>query len=351
MADKLKIVTAGDADPAVAAAGPKLRLARYKPMRIAANRHVQTALGTLVLSGGRLLEASARRVLLHVEGPGYDARMRGAYSPQNRPKGLAVLLHGWLGSISSRYMRATGEHLYQRGYSVFRLNLRDHGGTCSLNRGHFNYGLNQEIEAAIVQIAELEPESPIYLAGFSTGGGFALRAALKTSLAVGNAPLRHVVSVSPPVNPRLTTLLIDAIPIYQHYFIRHWRIMLREKCRAFADQYKYDEVRSQTTLSAMTDWMLNFESRWSGSEEYFAACAITPETVQGCAVPTTMIAADDDPIVPIKDLRVLNEASALLDVKLQRYGGHLGFVELPSLQSWLPASIGSVFDQAGDVGG
>ncbi len=346
MTDKLQIVTAGENKAVAVAAGPKIRLSRYRPLRVAANRHLQTFLGTLVLAGGGLLEASARRVLLHVEGPGYDARLTGFYSPQNRPKGLAILLHGWLGSVSSGYMRATGEHLYQRGYSVFRLNLRDHGGTGSLNREHFNNTLNREIEAAIVQIAELEPESPIYLAGFSIGGGFALRAALETSLTAGKVRLQHVVSVSPPANPRLTTLMIDATPLYQHYFLRHWRAMLREKCRAFADQYEYEEVRRQHNLMALTDWMLRFEKHWSNSDEYFAASALTPEIAQGCAVPTTLIVADDDPIVPIKDLRVLMGVSPLLDVKLQRYGGHLGFVELPRLQSWLPASIGSVFDQA-----
>ena len=348
MTDKLQIVAGGDEDKAAAVvAGPKIRLSRYKPLRLAANGHVQTLLGTLVLAGGGLLEASARRVLLHVEGPGYDARLTGFYSPQSRPKGLAILLHGWLGSVSSSYMRATGEHLYQRGYSVFRLNLRDHGGTGSLNRGHYNNSMNREVEAAIVQIAELEPESRIYLAGFSIGGSFALRAALKTSLTTGKKRLQHVVSISPPVNPRLTTLLIDATSIYQYWFVRNWRAMLREKCRAFADQYDYSEVRGQRTLVALTDWMLRFETRWSDSDEYFAAFAITPEIAQGCVVPTTLIAADDDPIVPIKDFRVLTDASPLLDLKLQRYGGHLGFVELPRLQSWLPASIGSVFDQAG----
>ena len=348
MTDKLQIVAASGDDKAVAvAAGPKIRLSRYKPLRLAANGHVQTILGTMVLAGGGLLAASARRVLLHVEGLDYDARLTGFYSPQNRPKGLAILLHGWLGSVSSGYMRATGEHLYQRGYSVFRLNLRDHGGTGSLNSGHFNSALNREVEAAIVQIAELEPESPLYLAGFSIGGSFALRAALKTSLTFEKERLQHVVSVSPPVNPRLTTLLIDATSAYQYYFLRNWRAMLREKCRAFADQYDYDEVRRQRTLVALTDWMLQFETRWNNSDEYFAAFAITPEIAQGCAVPTTLIAADDDPVVPIKDFRVLTDASPLLDVKLQRYGGHLGFVELPRLQSWLPASIGSVFDQAG----
>ncbi|MGH8263557.1 MAG: hypothetical protein ACRET4_08755, partial [Steroidobacteraceae bacterium] len=56
-----------------------------------------------------------------------------------RPLGeLVVLLHGWEGSTESLYVLALGQQLYEQGYDVVRLNLRDHGPTHHLNRELFN---------------------------------------------------------------------------------------------------------------------------------------------------------------------------------------------------------------------
>jgi len=44
------------------------------------------------------------------------------------PARLAVLLHGWEGSAESLYVLSVAQLLYERGFAVMRLNLRDHGG-------------------------------------------------------------------------------------------------------------------------------------------------------------------------------------------------------------------------------
>jgi predicted alpha/beta-fold hydrolase len=67
--------------------------------------------------GVRLLALAARQV---------DA----GRAPADR---VAILLHGWEGSADSLYLLSVGQLLFDAGYDVVRLNLRDHGDSHHLN--------------------------------------------------------------------------------------------------------------------------------------------------------------------------------------------------------------------------
>ena len=112
-----------------------------------------------------------------------DVTLKGAYSknPAKKSKGLFILLHGWEGSEKSTYILRTGKFLFTQGYDVFRLNLRDHGDTHDLNEEPFNGSLLGETYEAVYQGAKLSGKLPVYLCGFSLGGNFCLRIALKSS--------------------------------------------------------------------------------------------------------------------------------------------------------------------------
>ncbi|HNE04747.1 MAG TPA: hypothetical protein PLT08_09530, partial [Anaerolineales bacterium] len=69
---------------------------------------------------------NSKEVILNPVG---QVRLQGFYSPQPNAKGLVILLHGWEGSVNSAYILRTAKFLYQNGFSVFRLNFRDHGET------------------------------------------------------------------------------------------------------------------------------------------------------------------------------------------------------------------------------
>jgi len=74
-------------------------------------------------------------------------RLLASYSPfkENKSKGTVMLLHGWEGSIGSAYILSAGRHLFENGYSVFRLNFRDHGNSHHLNEGLFYAALIDEV--------------------------------------------------------------------------------------------------------------------------------------------------------------------------------------------------------------
>ena len=123
-------------------------------------------------------------------------------------KGLIILLHGWEGSSSSAYVLATGDYFYNLGFSICRLNLRDHGDSHHLNEGLFHGALLEETFEAVNYLSQQSENLPVYLIGFSLGGNFALRIAMK-HYRIPIANLKHVFAISPPLDPYKTTLAID----------------------------------------------------------------------------------------------------------------------------------------------
>ena len=51
-------------------------------------------------------------------------------------------------------------------------------------------------------------------------------------------------------------------------------------------------------------------------------------------MPATIIAAEDDPIIPADDFRRI-DANDYLDIEIQRFGGHCGFIENLAAHSWV----------------
>jgi pimeloyl-ACP methyl ester carboxylesterase len=101
--------------------------------------------------------------------------------PESR--GLVVLLHGWEGSARSNYILDTGGELLSRGFDVFRLNFRDHGDTHHLNPELFSSNRIEEVVEAVALVQQQYAPRRLAVAGFSLGGNFALRVALRAPAA------------------------------------------------------------------------------------------------------------------------------------------------------------------------
>ena len=94
------------------------------------------------------------------------------YPPDGATKGSVVLLHG--SSADSRSMHPLAEAYATAGYGAYALDVRGHGQ--SGTKGDIGYigQLEDDLEDFT---RAAEPATPSTLAGFSSGGGFALRVA------------------------------------------------------------------------------------------------------------------------------------------------------------------------------
>ncbi len=95
-----------------------------------------------------------------------------SYRPEGPVRGSVVLAHG--SSADSRSMHVLAQALARAGLLTYALDIRGHGGTGTKGRIDHVGQLDEDLEDFVNQLA---PPPPRTLAGFSAGGGFALRIA------------------------------------------------------------------------------------------------------------------------------------------------------------------------------
>lgn len=316
----------------------------FDPPRLLRNAHLQSILSStgprklLVRRRARALLAASREEILDCED---NIRLHGEYSAHPEATcGLAILIHGWHGSADSAYLLSAASHLYQHGFSVYRLHLRDHGPSHHLNRELFNSTRIREVVDAVERIVCLHPHPKVFLGGFSLGGNFALRVALHAP-ARGIA-LTRVVAVCPVLDPAHTMRTLDRSPIYHRYFSRKWRRALYEKLRHFPEYGYGEQLRELKTLHQMNEFFVPRYTGFADTRSYLAAYAITGERLAQLCIPCHILSSRDDPVIPSADLACLAQPAAL-SVEITEHGGHCGFIMDWRFHSWIDRRLEQLF--------
>lgn len=334
---------------------PAETLPEFAPRGLIANRHLQSILPSSPLRRGLLrrraapLAAASRSLLLDC---GEGIRLHAWYAPQpegpSQPRGLAVLIHGWEGAGDSSYLLSAALRLYGEGWSVVRLHLRDHGPSHHLNEDLFHSNRLPEVVAAVARIAELFPLRPLCLGGFSLGGNFALRVAARADHA--GIPLARVMAVCPVLDPASTLVAMEDGPrLYERYFMAKWRRSLETKARLFPQRYRFGDLRRFRGLRDMTEAFVIDYGDYPDLASYLAGYAIVGETLATVSAPTLLVAAEDDPVIPARDLSRLARPVALRVVATER-GGHCGYLDSVRGESWIDGRMAAWFAQAVQAG-
>ncbi|HLQ12866.1 MAG TPA: alpha/beta fold hydrolase [Steroidobacteraceae bacterium] len=309
------------------AAGQPVPDTRFRPARWLRNRHLQSILPSLpprrywTRWRARALLAGAEPWLLDC---GEGVRLKAWHSPGSGARErTAVLLHGWEGRADSCYVLSMGARLQRAGYGIVRLVLRDHDSTQALNRGLFHSCRLSDVTGALRAIAARCGATPLYLAGFSLGGNFLLRACAEPALP---ATIAAVVAICPVLDPDHTLRAMESgWPVYQRYFVRRWSRSLRHKQRRWPGDYNFAELLRSGDLRRMTDVLVRECTEFPELACYLDGYAITGARLLPLRVPARILAASDDPIIPAADLSRL-APTPLLRVSRCEQGGHCGFL-------------------------
>ncbi|MEL1263374.1 YheT family hydrolase [Pseudoxanthomonas putridarboris] len=304
--------------------------ADYRPPRWLRNPHLQSVLGSSALRrsrGLRALSGSGAVTTEHIVDGGDGVRLQGFHShlPGREPRGLVLLLHGWEGSADSSYMRMTAAQLLARGFEVFRLNFRDHGDTHHLNEDLFHSNRLDEVVHAALDVSRRFAQGPMMVAGYSLGGNFALRLALRAPGA--GLPLVHVAAVCPLLDPATTMDRIQqGMPLYDWYFTRKWRSSLVRKRDLFPQLHNFDDATLSLDIRSLTDWLVQRHTAFGSLEAYFDGYSIGGDRLAGLQVPAHILMAEDDPVIPFDTFRDW-ALPAQATLEIAPWGGHCAFIE------------------------
>jgi hypothetical protein len=265
-------------------------------------------------------------------------------APRGSSRGLVVLLHGWEGSASSSYILSAGVALLGAGFSIFRLNFRDHGETQALNEGLFHSCRLDEVLNAVIRIREQHGQGCFGIVGQSLGGNFGLRIAARAR--ASGLELDRVIAICPVLEPQSTMRALDDGPwIYRRYFLSRWRRSLAIKAALFPDVYDFGDLGRFRTLAAMTEFFVERYTEFPSLDAYLSAYAITGDVLAPLDVPSRIILAADDPVIPVEDVKSVASPDAL-ELHVLEHGGHCGFVDRLAGPSWVDREIVADFERA-----
>ncbi len=302
------------------AAIPEANEAPYRPL--VRGGHLHTLLAYWLARWQRHSRARPRRLLLQ-DGDQLVLHQQG---PRSWRPGhpVAVLLHGLAGCHQSSYMVRIARKLVVRAVRTYRVDLRGAGAGALLARGGYSCVCLPDVHAALQQVARWCPGSPIHLIGFSLGGNLALKCA--ASPPPGPVRLQSVVAVCPPVDTESSSRCLSRGwgRLYDRHFVRclYRRLLWRKRRRS-------DVLMGQ--LEGKPRTLREFDARWTApvwgfaSVEAYYQAANSQGDLQQARVPTLVLAAQDDPLVPPEGFLAVRP-SPQVTLRLVPGGGHLGFV-------------------------
>ncbi len=319
----------------------------FNPTGLLKNAHVQSIAASIKLR--RPFVRHRARTFLARSCPylldcGDGVRLQGDYTTHgDGGRNLIILIHGWEGSSDSIYMISGAARLYAEGFDIFRLNLRDHGPTHHLNAGLFHSCRIDEVVGAVRAVQNKWRHRHLFLGGFSLGGNFALRVAARAP--TSGICLRHVVAVSPVLNPiRTMAVLENGRRIYHDYFMRKWRRSLATKRRYFPETEGLDNLSGLKTLGEMTAFFAPLHTGFPDARAYLNGYCLLGDVLADMEVCCHIIASRDDPVIPADDLSQLPTSPRII-VERTRYGGHCGFFRNLRLDSWAITRMVEIFSR------
>ena len=291
--------------------------------------HAQTIVAALIPRRTRLLDGNTEARCFDVA-PGTRVLGHCSWQDRRRNAPTMIVVHGMEGSSISPYMLSTAEKAIAAGFNCIRLNIRNCGGTEGWTATLYHAGSTEDLHRIIDELIVRDRLREIYVAGFSLGGNIVLKLAGELG---GNAPaeLRGIAAISPSVDLEscVETIERPSNLLYHWRFIRSLKTRMRKKARLFPDRFDASLLHGLRSIRQFDDRFTAPHCGFKDSGDYYRRASALPY-LPGIQVPTLIIHAKDDPLIPYAPLE-RNELIANPNLLLlaPENGGHVGFVSVP----------------------
>jgi uncharacterized protein len=318
------------------AAPMSLSFPAFRPHPLVRGGHLQTIVGTYLPSPmtaepvlHRVPLPDGDAIALHDDGQssgaGFQPAMNEGQAGSLPHNPVAILLHGLGGCHLSGYMLRCSAKLRARGVRVFRMDLRGCGAGIGLARQPLHAGRSEDAAAALAYVSQHYPGSPIHLVGFSMGANIVLKLVGELG---GEAPasLASVMAVSPPIDLVECTRNIQRglNRLYDRRFVRGLVKHIRQRVDLVPDVLSRPLVPRPRRLMEFDSLFTAPLAGFADVHDYYTR-ASSGALLGQIAVPTLIVAAASDPIVPVAPFERASY-SATTQLVIAPCGGHLGFV-------------------------
>lgn len=302
----------------------------FRPPWFYRNGHVQTLVGmyvygsgvsrpdSTVCTAGEISLSDGDRLMYHDDCPA-------SWNPGDR---VALLLHGLSGSHASPYMSRIAGLLNQKNVRTFRLDWRGCGAGIALARYPYHSGRSDDLLAAVTEIKRRCPGSPLTVIGFSLSGNITLKMLGEAGArAESHNAVERAIAVCPPIDLSTTvrSLRKGLTRLYDRYFCQALIRDVRSRQQLRPDAVVPDGwySRPPRTLYEFDDTFTAPVSGFDSASDYYAKSS-SNQFLSTIRIPTLVIAAQDDPVIPFHQFQAA-DYSSITKLLAPRHGGHLGF--------------------------
>jgi predicted alpha/beta-fold hydrolase len=249
------------------------------------------------------------------------------WQPEPRRRPTLVVVHGLEGSSDSRYVLGTAEKAWVAGFNVLRMNQRNCGGTERLSPTLYNSGLSGDFRAVVKELAARDLLPEIFLAGFSMGGNLTLKAAGE----FGDdkiAEFRGAAVVCPSLDLAACADAIHARQniVYERYFVGNLKKRYRRKVELFPKIFPLNGLDRVRSIREFDDVITAPLCGYGNAVNYYDR-ASAMHVLEKIRVPTLVITAKDDPMVPHESVRrPALLANSRITLIAPEHGGHCAFI-------------------------
>ncbi|GAB2781072.1 alpha/beta fold hydrolase [Rhabdobacter roseus] len=243
----------------------------------------------------------------------------------NGPAPLVILSHGLEGNSTRQYILGMVRLLTRQGYDCLAWNYRSCGDEMNKQLRFYHSGATDDLDL-VVQHALQKGYLSIQLMGFSLGGNLTLKYVGEQGSLLPPA-VEKVVVFSVPMDLLACSRAIERAEnrVYLRRFLSTLRPKVELKGKHYPDQIDFRQYRRVKSFYDFDHIYTAALHGFDGADHYYAQCS-AKYFVEGIKVPTLIVNALNDPLVPADSL----PQSLMADLpnvwlELTLHGGHCGF--------------------------
>ncbi|ACT95890.1 alpha/beta hydrolase fold protein [Dyadobacter fermentans DSM 18053] len=248
-----------------------------------------------------------------------------SYAGNEVPKPLIILSHGLEGNSTRQYITGMVKLLTQNGFDCLAWNFRSCGGEMNQTARFYHSGATEDLNA-VINYAFEKGYADVRLVGFSLGGNLTLKYLGEQGAAIDNR-IKGAIVFSVPMDLKACSLAIiePRNQIYMHRFLKSLKPKVMEKAALYPQRI---DLKDHALVKTLYDFDHIYTAPlhgFEGADHYYAECS-SQFFVEPITVPTMIVNAENDPIVPFGSLPIdVLRAHPNVTLLATRDGGHCGF--------------------------